>query len=48
MAAPVARADVGGELRIVIDSQGRPRVTEARRNGGLDFEVDSGVLGVAP
>ncbi|TFL14914.1 hypothetical protein CSC67_06110 [Pusillimonas caeni] len=48
MAAPVARADVGGELRIVIDSQGRPRVTEARRNGGLDFEVDSGSLGMVP
>lgn len=48
MAAPVARADVGGELRIVIDNQGRPRVTEARRNGGLDFEVDSGSLGMVP
>ncbi|CAP44773.1 phage tail protein [Bordetella petrii] len=48
LTAPMARADVGGELRIVIDSQGRPRVTEARRNGGLDFEVDSGVLGMAP
>lgn len=43
-----ARADVGGELRIVVDSEGRPRVTEARRNGGMDFNVESGVLGVAP
>lgn len=42
------RADVGGELRIVVDSEGRPRVTEARRNGGMDFNVESGVLGVAP
>ena len=47
MAGP-ARADVGGELRIVVDSEGRPRVTEARRNGGMDFDVESGVLGVAP
>lgn len=43
-----ARAEVGGELRIVVDSEGRPRVTEARRNGGMDFDVESGVLGVAP
>lgn len=46
--ASVARADVGGELRIVIDDQGRARATETRRNGGLDFAVDSGPLGVAP
>ncbi len=43
-----ARAEVGGELRIVVDSEGRPRIAEARRNGGMDFDVDSGVLGVAP
>jgi len=43
-----ARAEVGGELRIVVDSEGRPRVAEARRNGGMDFDVDAGVLGVAP
>lgn len=43
-----ARAEVGGELRIVVDSEGRPRVAEARRSGGMDFDVDSGVLGVAP
>lgn len=46
--AAVARADVGGELRIVIDDQGRARATETRRNGGLDFAVDSGPLGFAP
>jgi len=43
-----ARADVGGELRIVVDSEGRPRVTEAHRSGVMDFQVESGVLGVAP
>ncbi|GGX96746.1 hypothetical protein GCM10007160_25470 [Litchfieldella qijiaojingensis] len=43
-----ARADVGGELRIVVDSEGRPRVAEARRNGGMDFNVESGMLGVMP
>ena len=47
MPAP-ARAEVGGELRIVVDSEGRPRVAEVRRNGGMDFDVESGVLGVAP
>ena len=47
MPAP-ARAEVGGELRIVVDSEGRPRVAEARRKGGMDFDVESGVLGVAP
>ena len=40
--------DVGGELRIVVDSEGRTRVAEARRNGGLDFSVESGLLGVMP
>lgn len=43
-----ARAEVGGELRIVVDSEGRPRVAEARRRGGMDLDVESGVLGVAP
>lgn len=43
-----ARAEVGGELRIVVDSEGRPRVAEARRRGGMDFDVESGALGVAP
>jgi hypothetical protein len=43
-----ARAEVGGELRIVVDSEGRPRVAEARQRGGMDFDVDAGVLGVAP
>ncbi|MCE8004220.1 phage tail tape measure protein [Billgrantia ethanolica] len=42
------RADVGGELRIRVDSEGRARLTEARRNGGMDFSVESGMLGVMP
>jgi len=43
-----ARAEVGGELRIVVDSEGRPRVAEARRRGGMEFDVMSGGLGVMP
>tara|TARA_B100000700_G_scaffold22521_4_gene21882 strand:- start:22580 stop:24328 length:1749 start_codon:yes stop_codon:yes gene_type:complete len=42
------RTEVGGELRIVIDSEGRPRVAEVRRDGALDFDVDAGVLGMNP
>jgi hypothetical protein len=47
MPAP-ARAEVGGELRIVVDSEGRPRVAEARRRGGMEFDVMSGGLGIMP
>lgn len=43
-----ARADVGGELRIRIDADGRPRVTSLKRNGGLDYSVESGPLGMVP
>lgn len=42
------RTEVGGELRIRIDSEGRPRVQEVRRRGAMDFDVDSGMLGVMP
>ncbi|SNT07795.1 hypothetical protein [Pseudomonas segetis] len=42
------RTDVGGELRIKIDSEGRPRVASLKRNGGLDYSVESGTLGVVP
>jgi len=42
------RTEVGGELHIRIDSEGRPRVQEVRRRGAMDFDVDSGVLGVWP
>ena len=47
MPAP-ARAEVGGELRIVVDSEGRPRVAESRSRGGMEFDVMSGGLGVMP
>lgn len=50
VAAAVAqrsRVDVGGRLKIQVDSEGRARVKEARSSGGLGFDVDSGVLGVA-
>lgn len=40
--------DVGGELRIKIDSDGRARVTSAKSNGGMAFNVESGPLGVVP
>lgn len=42
-----SRVDVGGRLKIQVDSEGRARVKEARSSGGLGFDVDSGVLGVA-
>lgn len=42
------RTEVGGELRIVVDSEGRPRVSEARPRGGMGFDVESGLLGVMP
>ncbi|SDK32177.1 phage tail tape measure protein [Billgrantia gudaonensis] len=32
---------VGGELRITIDSEGRPRVDEMRRDGPMEFDVDT-------
>lgn len=45
---PTQRTDVGGELRIKIDSEGRPRVASMKANGGLDYSVESGLLGVVP
>lgn len=33
---------VGGELRISIDSQGRPQVSELRRDGPMELDVDVG------
>lgn len=41
------RVDVGGNLKIQVDSEGRASVKEARSRGGMGFDVDSGVLGVA-
>lgn len=46
LAAVPGRADVGGELRIKIDAEGRPRVASIKANGGLDYRVESGLLGV--
>lgn len=46
LAAGPVRADVGGELRIKIDAEGRPRVASMKANGGLDYRVESGLLGV--
>lgn len=42
------RTEVGGELRITVDSEGRPRVRDSERRGPMDLSVDSGPLGVAP
>lgn len=43
-----ARAEVGGELRIKIDAEGRPRVASMKANGGLGYSVETGLLGVVP
>ncbi|HEY1029750.1 MAG TPA: hypothetical protein VGE28_19215 [Pseudomonas sp.] len=40
------RTDVSGELRIKIDQEGRARVASMKANGGLDYSVESGLLGV--
>lgn len=42
------RADVGGELKIKIDSEGRPRVASMKANGGLGYSVETGLLGMVP
>lgn len=44
--AQAGQTEVGGLLRLEIDSQGRPTVRELRNNGPMDLEVDLGV-GVA-
>lgn len=41
------RTEVGGELRIVVDAQGRSKVAQMRRQGPVDFALESGVLGAA-
>lgn len=43
-----SRTEVGGELHIRIDSEGRPRVQNARQRGPMGFDVDAGMLGVMP
>lgn len=45
---PQGRTDVGGELRIKIDQEGRARVASMKANGGLDYSVESGLLGMVP
>lgn len=51
-ASPLAmkgqKADVGGELRIKIDSEGRARVASAKSNGGMGYSVETGQLGMVP
>lgn len=47
MAAQRSQVDVGGQLKIQIDSEGRARVKEARSRGGMGFDVDAGVMGLA-
>jgi hypothetical protein len=42
------RTEVGGELRIRIDAEGRPRVASMNAHGGLDYRVESGLLGMVP
>jgi hypothetical protein len=42
------KTDVGGELRIKIDSEGRARVESMKPNGGMGYRVESGPLGVIP
>lgn len=41
-----ARAEVGGELLIKIDAEGRARTTSLKARGGLEYRVESGLLGV--
>lgn len=42
------KTDVGGELRIKIDSEGRARVASMNARGGMDYRVESGTLGLVP
>lgn len=41
--AGLGETRVGGELRISIDSEGRPSVQEMRRDGPMDLDVDVGM-----
>ncbi|KAB7624318.1 hypothetical protein [Alkalilimnicola sp. S0819] len=40
-------ANVGGVLRIEFDDQGRPRVGAARAEGGMELDVDAGLMGAS-
>lgn len=39
-----SQTQIGGVLKIDIDSQGRPRVTKAESSGGLDLDVETGYM----
>ncbi len=39
-----AGSEVGGTLKIQIDSEGRPQVKELRTNGAMDIDVDTGMV----
>lgn len=42
---PTQKVDAGGTLRIKIDSEGQPRVTDSRPNDSrMDYKTDTGVL----
>lgn len=40
------KTEVGGVLKIQIDSSGRLRVAEVSKRGGMDLDVDTGVMAV--
>lgn len=42
------RVEAGGELRIVLDQENRPRIAEARPRGDMSFSIESGMMGIAP
>jgi hypothetical protein len=42
------RTEVGGVMRIEIDSSGRPAVRELTKNGPMDLDVDLGLSGLMP
>lgn len=48
LAGTQGRTEVGGELRIKIDQEGRARVASMKTNGALDYSVESGLLGMVP
>lgn len=42
--ASANRTEVGGELHIKIDSEGRPRVKQLQQQGGMSLRVDTGAV----
>lgn len=41
------KQQVGGQINIKIDSEGRPRVTNMQATGGIDLFANTGVMGMA-